>query len=278
MSQNDNDRNILHIASDLPCHICQEWLHAFVEGEEVPLGRRAIAMHIETCRACSAEREALEDERRLFLEAAVESPALSPRFAANVIAELRREQSERRLRSARRLWRSSALSIAAAAVAVAALSLWWRPANEKLRDDRPAVVAGTHDDAPGAWSLTSAGETLAVSVPRAPRLSPTPVSTSVPRIDARIDAACGAGDDGHELPRSPSVPAAPDLKDSIEFSARVLHRREPVPCTRDVNRDGETDISDAAHLFMLAVADGPFGAEVRRDEDADFDCSDSCRT
>jgi hypothetical protein len=44
-----------------------------------------------------------------------------------------------------------------------------------------------------------------------------------------------------------------------------------------VNRDGQTDISDAAHLFMLAVNQSPADPADSGLDDIDLDCTSLCQ-
>jgi hypothetical protein len=70
----------------------------------------------------------------------------------------------------------------------------------------------------------------------------------------------------------------PDLIEWIEFSQRFFPLDERLPCQRDVNRDGETNICDATHLFMIAV--GPAPLDLTRSgsaEDLDLDCNSPCQ-
>ena len=66
-----------------------------------------------------------------------------------------------------------------------------------------------------------------------------------------------------------------NLFDFIDLSASIIRTEQTIPCTRDVNHDGETDLSDAAHMLKLAVAPPPSGL-VDFNHEAIEDCFSVC--
>src|SRR2546422_7775386 len=111
------DDTILSLPGELPCNLCEDRLHLYVEGEADGLPRRAIEAHLRACPSCSDRRRVLEEERLAFLERALVSPALSSRFAERVVEEIRRrDTAERDRRLLGKLFRLGLGGLAAAGI------------------------------------------------------------------------------------------------------------------------------------------------------------------
>jgi hypothetical protein len=252
-------------SSELLCRICEEWLHRHVEGEVDAFTSRSISGHLAGCPSCSALHRRLLEETTEFLEAALVSPPLSSRFPERVTAEIRRLAAEKRDRRLIRGLFKLGIGGSAAAAALIAAFLWggWG-----------AGSGGGGPLGPPSALLARSGAPLEASPER-------PVSrTSCPSA-AEPGPAIGRRVEGTDLSdRAALIPAVDRLRlaDSIDFSATFLKLEDRLPCSRDVNHDGETDVSDAAHLFMLAVASPPADlARYPSAEESDPDCLASCR-
>ena len=260
METRDQSRSI---DPDLPCAVVLERLHMVLEGEADQFTARSIRRHLGGCAACAEEARRIEEERIAFLEAAVVSPELSSRFADRVVEEIRRQEAEalgrRRISRLRAAIAASGLAAGIAFLALGGLltapTSGPRPLAAKLAD----VAAGTVAESRPAPSLP-------VSLPGAG--APARLAYSMPA--APIVKVC---------PELPAAPAALrlNLPDWIEYSADFFAPRGPRPCQRDVNQDGQTDISDAAHLFMLAVNQSPAELADSSLDDLDLDCGSLCQ-
>ncbi len=250
---------------DLPCTVCLDGLHRFVEGEADPALARAIAAHLRRCAGCVDRRRRLEEERIGFLEGAIRSPALSPRFAARVVEEIERRDRETSVLGRLGRWRSIGI---ASAAAVAVTAVFFIAPSRETPSARPVV--------------RSPIEAMAVSSNGSPSGAlPTLVrEDAAPKEDARVDAerVVSVVHSAAALPASMAPPANPiALADSIEVLSSVLRVDARLPCSDDVNRDGESDLSDAAHFFMLAVASTPAGiGSLSPAADMDLDCILAC--
>ncbi len=243
------------IYPDLPCAAVKEGLHRYIAGEVDPLTARSIQDHLRRCPSCSGEAHILEEEEIAFLEAAVVSPALSPRFAARLVDEIRREETEalgkRKLRRLRSILGAGAL---AAGIAVAAVGGF--------------LTAPTASPERGGADLSGP---IAVRPEMALSGKVCPEDRS-----RRGGIVLPLASLHRELPATPANLRL-NLPDWVEFSASFFPLDELKPCQRDVNHDGQTDISDAAHLFMLAVTPSPADPATSSLDEIDLDCNSLCQ-
>jgi hypothetical protein len=260
MNQSDSSRSIF---PQLPCAAVKERLHLFLEDEADSITGRSIREHLGGCPSCAEEARRIEEERIAFLEAAVVSPALSTRFADRVVEEIRREEAEAlgRRRASRLRAVIAASGLAAGFAFLALAGLLTGPTSGPA-----SMPEGIADRSAGNTAESRPAPALPVSLPTAgppARLAfNLPVTPSV--------RAC---------PELPATPAALhlNLPDWIDYSADFFAPRDLRPCQRDVNQDGQTDISDAAHLFMLAVNQSPAELASSSLDDIDLDCGSLCQ-
>jgi len=268
------DEKIREIHGDLPCSACEEWLHFYLEGETDPSLSRAIGAHLERCPRCAARRRVLEEERLELVEALSRSPALSKRFPGRVIGEIRRRTAqERDRRLIRRLTRLGlgAGGLAAAAAVALAISLIAGPsAHAPLAPPSTPLVAA--NGAPKAEVViggsperstrgSAARERLIIAPLHCPDDLPgwsPPAGLKAEANTATLISFTGTG---------------PRLSETIEFSATIFRQEESLPCTRDINNDGQTNVSDAAHLFMLSMAPPESLNPYFNREELDLDCN-----
>ena len=233
------------------CATCAEWLHLHLEGEAEPLLSRTLKEHLAACPACARRYEALERERVEVLEALLSTPPLSPRFASQVMGRIRGlERSERNRRLRRRLYRLLSGTAVAAAAAAAALLIVLRTGGGQPREAQTNVVIGSKP----------------VPTPSFIRYAVPPGAGIVPRCpDEKVEP----------LPLPPTSGDQVGVNESIDVTAALLRLEDRLPCSRDVNHDGEMDVSDAAHLFMLAVAPPPADMVLAIDS-GETDCTLTC--
>jgi putative zinc finger protein len=262
MAMNERDSGP-SIYAELPCAAVKERLHLFLENEADALTGRSIREHLGRCATCAEEARRIEEERLAFLEAAVVSPALSSRFADRVVEEIRRQEAEalgqRRISRLRAIIAASALAAGFALLSLAGLFTAPASGPGQAPEKIAGSIAGNIEEGRPAPSLPVS---LPIAGPSARLAFNVPVTPSV--------RVC------------PELPAAPaslhlNLPDSIDYSADFFWPRDPRPCQRDVNQDGQTDISDAAHLFMLAVNQSPAEMASERLDDIDLDCGSLCQ-
>jgi hypothetical protein len=253
MDRIETDRNL---SSDFGCRLCRENLHLYLEGEAAPLASREIREHLSRCPACTEEFRLLEEERVAFLEAAVSSPPLSPRFSERVIREIRREEAERsalrKIAAFRRLLMSAG---AAAVIALAGLGI--------------ATL----------FSPLGPPEGTVASSPLGPVSSPLGPPEGTVVGHSPIDSSRGMGEEKavvvvvNDGPSAHSTTAGQNavveerrsevrmkLPDWFALSEEMFPAKSR-PCESDLNEDGISDASDAAHLCMLAVL--PIPADLR---------------
>jgi len=236
------------------CAVCDEWLHFYVEGATDPGLSRTITAHLEGCPRCAARLWELEAERLGLMEALGRSPALSSRFPARVVGEIRRRKAEEKDR--RLIRRLARLGLGAAGLAVAAaIALVC------------TLLAGRGTHAPSAPSPSR--------VPaRVVRIAP---DRAVPPRSLTF-GPLPCPDDGLKTEAIPATlisltRSGPRLSETIEFSATILRQEDALPCTRDINNDGQTNVSDAAHLFMLSMAPPESVNPYFARDDLDLDCN-----
>ena len=127
------------------CRWVAERLHAHVEGEAAPLESRLIRTHLQNCSDCRGLEQAFQNDRRFFLEAALDSPALPATFSKKVLRKIERTERDE-LRRKRKAYAGRMLGGAAAALVLAAaglfgLSFFRAPGSpEGLRSARLAAV------------------------------------------------------------------------------------------------------------------------------------------
>jgi len=258
------------IYGDLPCTVCMEELHRFVEGEADPALARAITGHLRRCAACAERRRGLEEERIEFMEAAIRSPALSPRFGARIIEEIERRGREKSVIGRLGRWRFLGIASAAAAALTAVLFF---VSSREAQAPSPFVLGPVEAPAAGADStLAREGSTVKED---------TGVDAERKISIAHVAPRAGAPAPAPSAPFPPAPAQRPAcviaLTDSIEVLSSVLRVDARLPCSDDVNRDGESDLSDAAHFFMLAVASTPAGiGGLSPVADMDLDCVMAC--
>ena len=241
MDRIETDRNL---SSDLGCRICRENLHLYLEGEAAPITVREIGDHLSRCPGCSAELRVLQEERIAFLEAALSSPPLSPRFSERVIREIRREEGERRTARKIATFRRLFVSVgAAAAIALAGLGIAHLTVLSPLNPPEGTVV-----HSPPAASARSFAKDQEKSLAGDGVFKEAPPTVTVPEV------------------QPPGVRMA--LPDWFTLSEEMFPA-ERRPCERDLNEDGISDASDAAHLCMIAVL--PFPADLRDENLQDCD-------
>jgi hypothetical protein len=239
MDRIETDRNL---SSDLGCRICRENLHLYLEGEAAPLASREIQEHLSRCPDCAAELRVLQEERIAFLEAALSSPPLSPRFSERVIREIRRDEAERHAMRKIATFRRLFVSVGtAAAIVLAGFGI-------------AHVTSGGGSTPTSVKVAVNEGSTAFRSRPRDLERPPAMMLTPGPASPASLPIAAEARSI-EEL--QPAVRMA--LPDWFVLSEEMFPA-ERRPCERDLNEDGISDFSDAAHLCMIAVL--PFPAEL----------------
>jgi hypothetical protein len=238
-------------AAALSCSICAEHLHRTIEGEAEPLVARLVKEHLAGCASCAAEAKALEAERIEILEVMLRSPALSDHFSSRVVRKIGVLEKARR---GRELIRRSLTGLAAAAVVALAVWIGMGP-----RSSPAPVPLALAPDFPVAVESSAPGEDpVAARLPgpfKLVRFTPPPSSSG-----------CSAGDTLRTTP----------LPNPIDYAAVMFPLDELPPCQRDVNHDGRTDVRDAAHLFMLALASAPSDLFRPGSEDITDDCDGEC--
>jgi hypothetical protein len=268
------DDKIRHIHGDLPCTACEEWLHLYLEGETDPSLSRAIAAHLERCPRCAARQRVLEEERLELVEALSRSPALSKRFPERVIGEIRRRTAEERDRRLIRRLARLGLGVGglagAAAVALVISLIAGRSAHAPLAP--PSTPPAVGNSAPNAVVVIGSperstwGSTARERLIIAPLHCPDDLPGWSPPAGLKAEAIPGT---------LISFTGGPRLSETIEFSATIFRQEESLPCTRDINNDGQTNVSDAAHLFMLSMAPPESLNPYFNREELDLDCNPS---
>jgi len=238
------DKEIQNLSDDLSCRSCREWLHPFLEGETDPLSSRAIKGHLAICPDCAGEARILEKERIELLEAMLVSPALSPRFPRRITREILRRQAETRRRKMLGVLRRLVVTMASGAALILAAFLGANllgliPGERDRGIDVAAATPGT------VIHGTVIHDTTGLT-------STSPSVSAAPACSTATDITGEASDDSNQIV---PVSARLDLNDSINFTSNFFPLDQDLPCQRDLNNDGETDASDAAHLFMLATMD-----------------------
>jgi predicted anti-sigma-YlaC factor YlaD len=221
------------------CRWVAERLHAHVEGEAAPLESRLIRTHLQNCSDCRGLEQAFQNDRRFFLEAALDSPALPATFSKKVLRKIERMERDE-LRRKRKAYAGRMLGGAAAALVLAAaglfgLSFFRAPESpEGLRSARLAAVD------PASTPVRASG---------APQLAT--------REDGGLLASVGEVAVAAEV----FVPSfhhvlslASDLLPAVR-AAEALTVDDP--CRADPNKDGKTDIIDVAYSCQLLLVGEP---------------------
>jgi anti-sigma factor RsiW len=231
------------------CRFFHERLHAYVEDELDEATAMFLAAHLDGCAACRDEKRRLEDERIEVLSMLVAAPPPPLRFPERVIAALSIEGRIEAPKLRRSPWRFAlgvAVGILLGSLAVS-LAL-------RSPDRSPA----------GAPPETSTRLVSPVEDPPAAR---------PPADDAAPPAAPPAGIDvphGVDAESESSAVAARPFEEAWD-AVRRLH-----PCSEDLNQDGQTDLSETAHVFnLLAVANLPMSGAVH-EEYWTMDCAKLC--
>jgi hypothetical protein len=260
----DRDEAIEILPPAFDCRVCRERLHLYLEGEADSFTARHIGDHLEGCPDCREELRQLEEERVHFLEAALVSPPLSPKFSTQVIDKVRRIESEERSRKRNVLLRRLAVgAAAAAAVVLASIGMV-----QVLRSGGPA--AGPMEIARPSLPAVRGAEGFNKKF--APRRAPDRADLGVPGPGAPF------------LPPRPAPYREPEMErrsfdfaDWYETSANLFPREQLLTCRRDLNSDGQANPSDAAHLIMLSLLTVP-SETIRNDDEIDPECFQICRS
>ena len=263
------DDVIRGLSPDAPCEFFEETLHLWIEGEADPLAARELQSHLGSCAACERRLRDLEQERIAILETALTSPPLSLRFPRRVTEEILRHQGTERIHRRLKALRKALVGLAAAAaVALSAFAL------ERLAHP-PAMPGGAPAMGASLLATTSVVRRQApgVIIHIIPEALPARLDASERCIDPRPALASDTGS-GRPVATDQRI----NLANWIEFSAEFFHFERHLPCHRDVNQDGLTDISDAAHLFMLAVGPVNSGSAVGTEDGVDLgECLSQCQ-
>ncbi len=235
---------------DTRCFFIKDRLHAYIEMEVEPSSALFISNHLETCPACRAEKDRLEEERLALLAGLLSAQSqqhqLPAQFPKTIIEQIHRRRGKKTRRS-RMLRRRFLFGMAAGLLIGVTLSFSVLNFAIGRRILQPVPLTAVLEEArPEASGLPKAAGSLAAEAafPTAPA-QPAPSSPAVVELARRFEEP--ADEKWTWLhPEAPFFQAWENIMDTI-------------PCTQDINQDGLTDVSDAIHLFnnMLAPAASP---------------------